>query len=193
MRLLLVLPALLGMRGWALKSLTERRSVTLGAVLFAVGFAIFNLVRNSVYASLPDSPPPPSTPLGLLFSLNVIQSLVFLLLVYLPAVTALSGGIAGRGLTLSRERYGVHGSALLPLWGLLFLIAAVIQYFVPQFIVGDMVAVSVAILALLAMLAVYTVWALAQLNALSIIQALGAFALSWITLPLYYLLSHGGI
>lgn len=193
MRIVIDMLATLGMRASALKSLADRRSVAVGATLFAAGFVVFSLVRTSVYASLPDAPPSPSTPLGFLSSLNVIQSLVFLLLIYLPAVAALSDGIAGRGLRVSRERYLIHGSALLPLWGLLFLIAAIIQYFVPQFIVGDVVAVSVAILALLAMLAVYTVWALARLNALSIIQALGAFALSWITLPLYYLLSHGGI
>ena len=41
----------------------------------------------------------------------------------------------------------------------------------------------------LTLLVVYTVWAIQQLNYLSVAQAFGVFALSWFTLPVFFILT----
>jgi tetratricopeptide (TPR) repeat protein len=77
----------------------------------------------------------------------------------------------------------------MPLWGILFLIDAPLQYFAPQFLVIGVFGITVGMLVLLALIAIYTVWSIKQLNYLSLAQALGVFSLSWFTLPVYYLLT----
>jgi len=108
-------------------------------------------------------------------------------------VIILSNGISGNGLGLavSRQEYREHGSALLPLWGMLFLIDAPVQYFAPQFLIlgGGVFGISIGMLVLLLLLLTFTLWSIKQLNYLSIAQAIGVFALSWFTLPIYYVLT----
>ena len=48
---------------------------------------------------------------------------------------------------------------------------------------------SIGLFIRLALILIYTLWAIKQLNYLSMVQALGVFALSWFTLPVYYILT----
>jgi tetratricopeptide (TPR) repeat protein len=191
MRFLLDITGLLGFRTQSLRSLAERRAYIRGIVCFSAGFLAFVGIRNSVYASLLD---PILEPPGLadsLFRLNIIQAVLFLLLVYIPALILLSNAISGDGMgfSISRREYQVHASVLLPLWGLLLLIAAPLQLLIPQFLVVEEFGISIGLFILLALITIYSFWAVKNLNYLSPIQALGVFALSWITLPVFYLLT----
>jgi tetratricopeptide (TPR) repeat protein len=176
----------------ALRAQASRQELLWGILCFCAGFLIFGVVRNAVYSSLPDFALQ-SEFLDSFFHLNLLQAALFLLLVYLPAIIILSNAISGDGLgfAVSRQEYRGHASVLLPLWGLLFLADAPLQYLAPQFlIVGEEVfGITVGMLILLLLLLVYTPWCIKQLNYLSSAQALGVFALSWFTLPVYYLLT----
>jgi tetratricopeptide (TPR) repeat protein len=71
----------------------------------------------------------------------------------------------------------------------LFLITAPLQWLVPHFLVVGVLEISVGMLVRSGLLLIYTVWSIQQLNYLSLGQALAVFALSWFTLPVYYLLT----
>jgi tetratricopeptide (TPR) repeat protein len=183
---------LLGMiafRRGALKTQAGQQSLLSGVLCFAAGYLVFGVVRSAVYATLPDFAGQ-SGVLNYLVSLRFLQVVLFLLLVYIPAVIILSNAIAGEGLgwSVSREEYRAHGSALLPLWGLLFLLDAPFQYYAPQFLVVGVFGITIGMLVLLVLLTVYTVWGLQQLNYLSSAQAIAVFVLSWFTIPIYYFL-----
>jgi tetratricopeptide (TPR) repeat protein len=114
------------------------------------------------------------------------------MMVYVPVVVALSNAVAGDGLgfTISRAEYIGHLSALGPLWGVLFLIAAPIQLLVPHFLVlGDLVSISVGLLWLIVSMVIYTVWAIKRMNYIPTLAALAVFVLSWFTLPVFYVLT----
>jgi hypothetical protein len=189
-----LLPDLLGVlafRTKALRALAGRPSLVKGLICFSLGFLAFVLVRNSVYAQLPEMTAAQADPVRSFFRLNLIQALLFVSLVYVPVIAFLSRGISGsgRGFSMTALEYRRHGSALLPLWGLLLLIVAPLQYVAPEFLVVGAVGISIGLAVLLVLLATYTVWAVQQLNSLSLVQALGVFCLSWFTLPAYYLLT----
>ncbi len=176
-----------------LRALGERRAF-LGPILgFVAGFAVFVAVRNSVYASLQEYSPSLVRPgwLDAFLQLNLLQAALFLSVVYVPAIICLSNALAGDGLgwTVSREEYRSQVSALFPVWTALFLVAAPLQWLAPQFVVLGPVGISIGLLVLLIMLAGYTVWAIRELNHIPLAAALGVFTLSWITLPVFYLLS----
>ncbi len=175
----------------ALHSQADRRSLIAGIVCFSLGFAAFIAVRNTVYAGLLELGEEQRGFWSTFLRLNLIQAVVFVCLLYIPALALLSKAMSGkeRWVSMTIEEYRRHGSALLPLWGALFFIAAPVQYLVPQFLVFGIFAVSAAMSALLTMLSAYTVWAVKQLNCLSWMQALGAFCLSWFTFPIYYLIT----
>jgi len=188
------LPDLLGVlafRARALRALAERRLFVKGLVCFTLGFLVFALVRNAVYASLPEMAADQGGPVRAFFCLNLIQAVLFVSVIYVPAIVLLSNAISGggRGFSMTGAEYRSHGSALLPLWGFLLLIVAPLQYFAPQFVVIGVVGISVGMCVLLALLAAYTLWAIQRLDSLSLIQALGVFCLSWFALPVYYLLT----
>jgi len=185
------LAGILSFRSTALRAQAERQALFGGAVCFCVGFVVYALVRNSVYAELPEL----SYQTGLinsLFNFGLIQLLVFLLLIYLPAIVVLSNSISGYGLgfSVSKREYRAHASALLPMWGLLFLIAAPMQWLVPHFLVLSSLAggveFSVGWLVRAVLIVLYTPWAIKQLNYLAPAQAIGVFILSWFTGPVYY-------
>jgi tetratricopeptide (TPR) repeat protein len=187
---------LLGMLAFstrALNALAGRRAVLAGTFCFSLGFFTFVSIRNSVYATLPELLYQQPGPLGSFFDLNLIQTVLFSLLVYIPGLVALTNSIAGDGLgfSVSTQEYKAHGSALLPLWGVLFLVAAPLQWLAPQFlIIGDGVfGITVGMLALLLLLLIYTLWAVKQLGYLSLSQALAVCALSLFTLPIFYILT----
>ncbi len=181
---------LLAFRAQALRSLAERGALAGGAILFSLGFLTYALVRNAVYADFPELLARRSGLLGSFWDLNFIQVILFLLLIYIPAVIALSNAIAERGLgfSVSKKEYTAHSSVYLALYGLLYLISAPLQWLVPHFLIMGMLEISFGMLVRLVLILAYTVWAIKQLNDLSQVQSFGVFTLSWFTLPIYYLL-----
>jgi tetratricopeptide (TPR) repeat protein len=188
------LVGILSFRSTALRAQAERQALFGGAVCFCVGFVVYSMVRSSVYSALPEL----SYQTGLIdsvFNLSLIQVLLFLLLIYLPAIVVLSNSISGYGLrfSVSRREYRALASALLPMWGLLFFIAAPLQWLIPHFLVISSLAggfeFSVGWLVRAALIIAYTPWAIKQLNYLSAGQAAGVFILSWFTWPVYYLVT----
>jgi tetratricopeptide (TPR) repeat protein len=188
MTLLRDLLGMLAFQKRALHAQAGRHALVFGVLCFSAGFLAFSAVRNAVYAALPDF----VGPLNLADTLShLMRTVLFFLLVYVPAIIVLSNAISGDGLGLavSRQEYRSQGSALLPLWGMLFLLDAPLQYFAPQFLIVGQFGISIGMLVLLCFLIVYTVWAIQQLNYLSPVQAVGVIALSWFTLPVYILLT----
>ena len=179
---------LLAFRAQALRSLAERGTFAWGVLLFSVGFLAYALVRNSVYADLPELLGRRSGLVGSFWDLNFIQAVLFLLLIYIPTVIVLSNALAGYGFgfSVSRKEYREHSSALLTLWGLLYIITAPMQWLVPHFFIIGMLEISFGMLVRLILVLAYTLWAIKQLNYLSLVQAFGVFVLSWFTLALYY-------
>jgi hypothetical protein len=175
----------------SLRALAERRVGWFGLIWLSAGFLAYVLVRNYVYADLSSNVPlaPGLGLLGDLLNLNLIQLLLFLSVVYLPALIALANAFAGDGLgfTISKDEYLRHMSGLFPMWGVLFLVAAPVQYFVPQFLVLEDVGIAVGLLTLLLLTLVYTVWAIGELDCIALPLAGGVFALACATLPVFYL------
>jgi tetratricopeptide (TPR) repeat protein len=189
MNLIADLLGILAFRIRAIRALAERHAVALGIVCFIFGYSAYIYVRNYVYSTLPEVLSHPPGIFGVLLDLNLIQTFLFLLLVYIPAVIISANAISGDGFgfSISRQEYQSHLSALLPVWGMLYLISAPIQLLIPHFLIVGMVEISIGILVRSLLMFVYTLWAIKQLNYLSLMQAVGVFALSWITFPLYYL------
>jgi tetratricopeptide (TPR) repeat protein len=190
MKFLIDLLGMLAFRTRALRVQAERQALVSGVICFSVGYIAFGIVRNTVYATLPDFIGQ-SESVDSFFHLNLIQAFLYLLLVYIPAVIILSNAISGDGLGLSvsRQEYRAHGSVLLPLWGLLFLMDAPLQYYFPQFLVIGAFGITIGMTALLLLMVIYTLWSIKKLNYLSAAQALGVFTLSLFTLPVYYVLT----
>jgi hypothetical protein len=189
------LPGMLAFRTRAIRAhahsaLTGRATLTGGLVFFCVGFLSYALVRNSVYAHLPELLNRKSGLIASFFDLHLIRTLLFLMLIYIPTAIILSNSIAGRelGFSVSRMEYRSHASTLLVLWGMLYIIAAPVQVLVPHFLIIGMFEISFGMLLRSILMLVYTLWAIKQLNNLSTMQSLAVFALSLFTLPLYYLL-----
>ncbi len=182
---------LLGMLGCNRRSIqaqAERQALPLGVVCFCLGFLVFSIFRGVVYASLPD--------LAGQFEitdaiLRLVQTVFYVLLIYIPGVIILSNAISGDdlGFAVSRDEYRAHASAMLPLWGMLFLVDAPLQYFAPQFLVLGVVGISIGMLVLLPLLLAYTIWAIKELNYLSLTRATAVFMLLLFTLPLYTLIT----
>jgi len=191
MTLLANLFGMLAFRTAALRAQAERRAPVAGAVCFCVGFSSYTLVRNAVYAMLPEMAARRSGLVGAILDFQLLQALLFLLLIYVPAIIVISNAISGDGLglTVSRQEYQAHLSAILPLWGILYLICAPLQWLVPHFLIIGPLEISIGMLLRSMLLLGYTYWAIKQLNYLSPVQALGVFFLSWLTAPLYYILT----
>jgi tetratricopeptide (TPR) repeat protein len=190
---MIFLSNLLGMlafRSNALRAQAERRAPVAGVLFFCVGFICYRLVRNSVYAVLPGVVSWQSGLMDYVFNFQLLQILLFLLLIYVPAVIVISNAIAGDGLGLSvsRQEYQTHVSALLPLWGLLFLVCAPLQWLIPHFLIVGIVEISIGMLVRSILILAYTLWAIRRLNYLTPVQALAVFFLSGFTFPIYYLL-----
>jgi tetratricopeptide (TPR) repeat protein len=184
---------LLGMltfRTHALRAQAERRAVIAGVVFFVLGFGAFALVWNFVYEQLPELLSPHSDASESLFDLSLIQGVLYLMLIYVPTLIVLGNAISGDGLGLSvsKKEYRSHISVLLPLWGMMFMIAAPIQWAVPLFFVFG--KIPAALVVLLVLMLVYTLWAIQQLSFLSLTQAIGVFVLSCFTLPVYIFLTR---
>ena len=186
---------LLGMLAFRTKSLrlqAESRMVFTGIVFYSSGFLAYALVRNHVYAALSDLTEPASKPVYLFWQLNLIQTLLFLLAVFVPILALLGDSIKGKmpGFALSVQDYVLHASALLPLWGLLFFLTAPVQWLAPHFLSIGILDISIGMLARSVLTAVYTVWAVKQLNSLTTVQVLGVFVLSCLTIPFLFIMTY---
>jgi tetratricopeptide (TPR) repeat protein len=182
---------MLAFRTKALQAQAERRALITGVICFSVGYLAYAVVRNVVYSSLPDVAPLKLNLISSLFNFQMIQTLIFLLVVFIPALIVLGNAISGDGLgfSFSRKEYQSHSSALLSLWGVLYLITAPLQWLLPHFLIfGLFLEISVGKIVCYLLLVVYTFWAVKQLNYLSPVQALGVLALSIFALPLHYIL-----
>ncbi len=194
MKLFFGILGMLGFRVDALRMQAERRALVGGVVCFSMGCLVYAIARNSVYAALPELAGLDGSFLHLSLSrifLDLARSLIFLLIIYIPALIILSNAFSGDGLglSLSKQEYHAHASALLPLWGVLFFITSPLQWLIPQFVPIGMLDISFGILLRSILLFLYTLWAIKRLSYLSWAQALGVFALSWFTFPVLMVLN----
>jgi hypothetical protein len=186
---------LLGMLAFRRKSLrlqAESRLVFTGIVFYSSGFLAYALVRNHVYAVLSELAEPASESVYIFWQLNLIQTLLFLLTVFMPILALLGNSIKGEmpGFVLSGRDYVLHVSALLPLWGLLFFLTAPVQWLAPHFLSIGILDISIGMLTRSVLLAVYTVWAVKRLNFLTTVQTLGVFVLSCLTIPFLFIMTY---
>jgi len=191
MKFLFNLPGMLVFQARALQDQAGRQTVFGAIACFSAGFLCYCLVKNHVYAELPEISEQTSGWIHYLLRLNLVQNLFFLLFIFVPGLIMLARSIPGEGSgpLISGREYRSHISSLLPMWGLLFLITAPIQWIVPHFLLIGMFEISIGMLVRSILLAVYTVWAVKRLNSLTTVQALGIFALSLVTLPVLFLLT----
>jgi tetratricopeptide (TPR) repeat protein len=191
MSFLQILPGILGFRSRALNSLAERQAVLWGIVCFATGFLAYALVRNSVYADLPELLFRQTGLVMGFLDLNLVQSILFLAFVYIPAIILVANGLFGDGVgfAISGCEYRAHISALFPLWGLLFLVVAPLQWLIPHFLIMGMVEISIGILIRSLLLIFYTLWAVKQLSAIPYRRTLAVLGICCFTFPIYYVLA----
>ncbi len=184
------IPRLLLLRDESLRSLTARNSLLLPLAIFLAGFAAFGFVRAAVYAELRE-PQVAAGPLGYLSSLNLVPAIVYFALIAVPLLISLSNALAGDGLgfTVSGKEYRAWLMVLLPLWGLLFLVAAPVQWLLPQFLVLGEFGVSIGLLALSSLMIVYTVWAAGRLAGVAPPIAGAVIVIACLTLPVLNLLA----
>lgn len=191
MKILFNLPGMLVFQARALQDQAGRQTVFGAIACFSTGFLCYGLVKNYVYAELPEISEQTSGWISSFLHLNLIQTLFFVLLVFVPGLVLLANTIPGEkpGPLISGREYRLHVSSLLPLWGLMFFLTAPVQWIVPHFLLIGDYEISVGLLVRSILLAVYTVWAVKRLNSLTTVQALGIFILSWITLPVLFKLT----
>jgi tetratricopeptide (TPR) repeat protein len=191
---MIFLKNLLGMlafRAHALRAQAERRALAGSFACFIAGFFVYDMVHDPAYERLELI----SQQYGLLesyFDLGLVRILIFLMLIFVPGLIILSNAISGDGigLSFSRREYFAHISVLFPLWGMLYLFTAPIQWFVPYFLGVAENPTSIGapiclILFRLILMLAYTLWAVKKLNYLSLIQALGVLMLSCFAFLLY--------
>lgn len=180
----------LAFRGHALRTLSKGR-VMAGIAFFCLGFLVFAEIRASVYAEFTEPSILFSGFLGELLRSNLLQSLLFLLLAYIPAIIVLSNTITGEGIGLlfSAEEYRAHAAALLPIWGMLFLLTAPLQWVLPPFISIGALDIGCTWLLLSILMLIETAWAIRELNYLSLASGLAVLALSTLTLPVFWILT----
>jgi tetratricopeptide (TPR) repeat protein len=191
MTFLLEIMGALAFRSRSLRALAARRAVFPALVSLSIGFLTFVLVRNAFYDALESAPyvKGPVSHIESFLDIHLVQMLLFLCIIYIPFLIAMSNAFAGDGLgfSLSRAEYLRHLSALLPLWGVLFLIGAP---FLPLFLVLGFLDLSAGELWLMVSITAYTVWALKELNYLPVFASLSIFGLSLLTLPVLFVLTN---
>src|SRR5688572_8375179 len=142
---------MLAFRSAAIRRLAFRKSILTGWLIMSSGFLLFSVARALLYPIQPLFSSGSHGWLDTFLHLHVIQLLVFLAVIYAPAVICLANALAGDGLgfSFSREEYRVHVSVLFPLWGSLFLGAALIEWLVPRLLHLGFWEISVAEIGLL--------------------------------------------
>jgi tetratricopeptide (TPR) repeat protein len=182
---------LLAFRARALRDLAARQAILPSWLWLSAGLVSFATVRSVVYADL-ETRGRGHGLVGSFLGSNVVQGLLFLAFLYVPALICLSNAFAGDGLgfSFSREEYRRHVSVLFPLWGTLLLAGSVVQAIAPRFLAIGVVEISVALLWLALVSIVYSVWGVKELNYIPVAAALGVFVLSWATLPVFFVLTR---
>ena len=181
---------LMRFREESLRSLAAHRSPLLPLGIFLAGFLTFGLVRSLVYAELREQQAA-AGPLDYLFSLNAIPALVYFALILVPLLISLSNALAGDGLgfTVSLRDCRTWLMALFPLWGVLFLVAAPVQWLLPHFLVLGEFGISIGLLVLSSLMIFYTTWSTGRLAGVPPPMAAAVVVLSCLTLPVLYLLA----
>jgi tetratricopeptide (TPR) repeat protein len=176
----------------SLRLLAGSRNPVLPLGAFLAGFVVFGLVRQAVYAGLGE-PQAATGPLGYFVRLNIFPALVYFGVLLVPLLVSLSNALAGDGLgfTVSRREYAAWRAALLPLWGTLFLLAAPVQWLLPQFLVLGDFGISIGLLVLSSLIVFYTIWGAGRLAGVSPPIAAAVVVLACLTLPVFSLLSGG--
>jgi tetratricopeptide (TPR) repeat protein len=191
MTFLLELMGALAFRSRSLRALAARRAVLPAVISLSIGFLAFVLARNAFYEASAGAPylKGPVSLIESFLDIHLLQMLLFLSIVYIPFLIAMSNLLAGDGLgfTMSRAEYLRHLSALLPLWGVLFLVAAP---FLPLFLVLGFLDLSAGELWLMLSMTAYTVWAVKELNYIPVFTSLSIFGLSLLTLPVLFVLTN---
>ena len=179
----------LGFRTAALRALADGQSVRAGAVCYFTGYLAYALVRGLAYAPFVEFEYRRRGFLPAVWGIDLALEIVFLLFLifmYIPAIVALSNAFSddGLGLSFSAVEYREHLAVLLPVWGVICLVTAPLQWPFPHFL-GDTVEVSVIYLLRALLLVIYTFWAVMRLNYLSPIRTCGVFALSVLAIPIF--------
>ncbi len=183
----------LAFRASSLRVLAEKHAIIAGIACFSAGFLTYALMRkvvqtyalNAIYASTPEADLVEISLSGLF--LTLAQTVLFFLLIYVPGIILLSSFISGDslGFWVPRDQYRAHISALLPLWGVIFFVSAFFQWYV----LAEPIGIGLGQLVLVILMSAYSIWVIRELNYLSLGAGLGVFALSWLTLPVFYVLT----
>ena len=182
-------------RTTSLRALADSQAVLAGVVCHIAGYLSYALVRGLVYGATAGIAYGRRGLLPVVWGVNLTQELLFLLFLlflYVPALVALSNAFSdnGLGLSFSVAEYRAHLAALFPIWGAIFLVTAPLQWPFPHFLMADDLAgISVVYLLRAFLLGIYTFWAVMRLNYLSPIRTCGVFALSALTVPIFFIVS----
>ena len=174
----------MGFRSVALRTLADSQSVWAGIVCYIAGSLAYSIMRVFVYASVPEIMD------GRIGLLSFLRGFVFLLILFIPAIVALSNAFSdeGIGLSFSATECRSHIAALFPIWGAICLVTAPLQWlFFPHFISDPWGITGGSVIYLLRalLLGIYTFWAVMRLNYLSPVKTCGVFALSALTAPIF--------
>ena len=178
---------LLAFRTSALRALAARQALVVSWLSLAAGCSALGVARAAAFAGHAPGERPP----GGVMDLNIVQAVLYLGFLYVPALICLSNAAAGDGLgfSFSRDEYRSHVSVLFPLWGVLLLVGAAAQLAVARTLSIGMLELSVGLLPVAALLAVYTVWSVKQLNYISGLAAAGIVVASVATVPVFFVLT----
>ncbi len=171
----------------------DRRSGR-GVLVLAAGVVCFLIIRKSVYRELLGAGPATANEFVILdwrTAAALLRLLLFLSVFYIPAIAGLAGWISGRarGISIPADSYRALASALFPLWGAAFFIAAPVQLLVPHFVVAEPAAVSAGMLVLLILWVGYGIAGVGEAAGLSVMRATAVILLASLALPAAYLLS----
>ena len=117
MKFLFNLSGMLIFRAQALQNQAERKMVFGGIACFSVGYVAYGLVKNYVYAELPEITEQTSGWVHPLLDIALFQTLFFLLFVFVPGMILLTNSIpgGGSGFSISGHEYRLHMRQ--PHWG----------------------------------------------------------------------------
>ena len=179
----------MGFRVAALRSLAASQPVWAGIACYITGCLAYAIVRVFVYASIPELMNGRSGLLSLGMVIGIAQVLVFLLFLFVPAIVALSNAFSdeGIGLSFSAAECRSHIAALFPIWGVICIVTAPLQWLFPFFISDPWSIIGGSVISILRamLLGIYTFWAVMRLNYLSPVKTCGVFALSALTIPIF--------
>ena len=183
----------MGFRAAALRSLADSQSIWFGIACYIAGSLAYAIMRVFVYASVPELMYERSGLFSFSIGISIVPGLVFLLFLFVPAIVALSNALSdeGLGLSFSAAECRSHIAALFPIWGVICLVMAPLQWLFPLFISDPQGIIGGSVIYLLRalLLGIYTFWAVMRMNYLSPVKTIGVFALSTLTIPIFFVVS----